>query len=44
MSETAKKHGVPLTGHVPLGLTSVAAIDAGTEIREHVWLRGTGPI
>ncbi|MGH9322095.1 MAG: amidohydrolase family protein [Vicinamibacteria bacterium] len=35
----AKEHDHYLTGHVPLSMTSVAAIDAGMTILEHVRLR-----
>lgn len=33
------RHGLPVAGHVPLGLTSIAAIDAGLTTLEHVRLR-----
>jgi imidazolonepropionase-like amidohydrolase len=36
ISEFATAHDLYLTGHVPLGVTSVAAIDAGMKILEHV--------
>lgn len=35
----AKDHDIYLTGHVPLGMTSVAAVEAGMKILEHVRLR-----
>jgi dienelactone hydrolase len=34
-----RAHGLYVTGHVPLGMTSVAAIDAGLTILEHLRLR-----
>jgi len=34
-----KAHDLYLTGHVPLGMTSIAALDAGMKILEHVRMR-----
>lgn len=39
IAEFAKAHDLYLTGHVPIGGTSVGAIDAGMTILEHVRLR-----
>ena len=45
IAETARQHDLFLTGHVPLSMTSVGAIDGGMTILEHVRLhavRGDG--
>jgi hypothetical protein len=39
IADFAKANNVYLTGHVPLGMTTVAAIDAGMTILEHVRMR-----
>jgi amidohydrolase family protein len=39
MGDFAKASGLVLTGHVPLGMTSIAGIDAGMQILEHVRLK-----
>jgi hypothetical protein len=39
IADFAKAHDLYLTGHVPIGGTSVGAIDAGMTILEHVRLR-----
>ena len=38
IAETAREHDLFLTGHVPLSMTSVGAIDGGMTILEHVRL------
>jgi predicted amidohydrolase len=37
--ELGKKHGIRVTGHTPLSMSSVASIDAGIEILQHVRMR-----
>ena len=39
IAEFAQTHDLYLTGHVPLGMTSIAALDAGMKILEHVRMR-----
>ena len=39
VSELAGKHGLRITGHTPLSASSVASIDAGIEILQHLRLR-----
>lgn len=41
IAEFCKANDLDLTGHVPLGISSVAAIDAGMTILEHVRLRAS---
>jgi amidohydrolase family protein len=39
IAEFAREHDRYLTGHVPLGMTSVTALDAGMKILEHIRMR-----
>ena len=39
IAQFARTHDLYLTGHVPLGMTSIAALDAGMKILEHVRMR-----